>query len=147
MKPAWILILGRTGARIFERQGSEKKLHLVWEKSHPEGRLKEGQLVSDRAGREFDPIGKVSHAGGRGGDARKHSDDLFLKTVADHLGGEQREGVFSRLYLVANPHLLGKFRTHLGGDTARMVSGSVEKDLSQMAEKDLYPILQEFLLP
>lgn len=147
MKPVWILVLGRTGARIFERHGDEQKVHFVLEVLHPEGRLKEGELVTDRAGREFDTVRKVSHAGGHSGEARTHSDQLFLKEVADRLRKLKAEGKFSKLYLVSDPHLLGMFLPHLDDEVVQMIVGTVKKDLSRMVEADLFPALSGTLVP
>ncbi|MEC4682850.1 MAG: host attachment protein [Nitrospirota bacterium] len=147
MKAVWILVLGRTGARIFERLGDERKVHFVLEVLHPEGRLKEGELVTDRAGREFDPVSKVSHAGGHPGEARTHSDQLFLKEVADRLRKLKSEGKFSRLYLVSDPHLLGMLRPHLDDEIVKMIVGTVKKDLSRVVEADLFPALSGSLVP
>jgi protein required for attachment to host cells len=147
MKPVWILVLGRTGARVFERFGDEQKVHFVLEVLHPEGRLKEGELVTDRSGREFDPVRKVSHAGGHSGEARTHSDQVFLKEVADRLRKLQAEGKFSKLYLVSDPHLLGMLRPHLDEEIVRMIVGTLKKDLSRVAETDLFPALSGSLVP
>jgi len=147
MKPVWILVLGRTKARFLERHGNEKKVHLVSEIAHPEGHLREGELVTDRAGREFDPVRKVSHSGGHSGDARTHSDQVFLKEVAERLRKMRKEGLFSRLYIVSDPHLWGMLRPHLDDDTVQMISGTVEKDLSKMSEGDLFTALSGSLVP
>ncbi len=147
MKPTGILVVGRSGAKLFTRTGNEKNLHFVSKVEHPEGRLKEGALVTDRSGREFDTVNKVSHSGGHSGDAREHSDRLFLKSVAEHIHEAEKKGQFDHLYIVADPHFLGMLRPLLSLQTSKLVKGTIEKDLSTIGDNELFDLIAGSLVP
>ena len=53
MAKTWILVAHEAGARLFESPGPGKGLELIEEIDHPEGRERDGDLVSDRPGRSF----------------------------------------------------------------------------------------------
>ena len=65
MNKTWILIAHRAGARIFENDGPGKGLKHVDAIAHPEGRLENKALGSDKPGRSFDSHGPGRHALGK----------------------------------------------------------------------------------
>ncbi len=146
MKPTWILVCGRDGARLFEHSGGEKKIRLVETFSHPEGRLKEQDIVSDRAGRNFHRIDKVSHSGGKSGDPIAHSDRLFVEELADYLKKGRESSSYRRLYLVASPRLLGILKEGIDSETMKTITGFHEKNLSHFPEEEVSLILARELV-
>jgi protein required for attachment to host cells len=146
MKPTWVLLCGRDGARLFEHSRGEKKMQLVESFLHPEGRLKEQDIVTDRAGRNFHRIDKVSHSGGKTGDPRAHSDRLFVKELSDYLKKGRESSTYGRLYLVASPRFMGILKEGIDSQTMKSVTGFHEKNLSHFTEEDVNHILARELL-
>lgn len=146
MKPTWILVCGRDGARLFEHSGKDTKIRLVETFLHPEGRLKEQDIVTDRAGRNFHRTDKVTHSGGRTGDARAHSDHLFAQEIARYLKKSRESSVYGRLHLVASPHFMGILKGVVDPVTLKSVTGMLDKDLAHFSEEDLYRFLSEELI-
>lgn len=131
---------------MFEHFGKDTKIRLVETFLHPEGRLKEQDIVTDRAGRNFHRSDKVSHSGGKTGDPRAHSDRLFAQEIARHLKKSRESSGYGRLYLVASPHFMGILKEAVDPVTQKSVTGMLDKDLAHFSEADLYRILSEELI-
>jgi protein required for attachment to host cells len=140
MSTTWVLVAHRSGARLFENAGRGKGLSLVQDLPHPEGRLKSGEINSDRPGRSY------SSSSGGGGMARHGfgKDDAtvevaahFARELAGLLDRGRTEKRFDQLVLVAEPSFLGNLRASLTTPTAAAVSATLDKDLGQVSEHDL----------
>ena len=59
MTTTWILVAHRGGGRLFENSGPGTGLRLIQTIDHPQGRLKSGEINSDKPGRAFDSFGGV----------------------------------------------------------------------------------------
>lgn len=121
----WVLVANRTGARIFDRDGS--RLTLVRSLQHPSGRERDQDIEAESPQRTFD-----KHARGRTHQAspHEHSAEAFAKELAAELGRGRMEHGVEHLVLVAEPHFLGLLRQELDQPTARLVAASVPKDLA-----------------
>ena len=73
MNRTWILIAHRAGARIFENDGPGTGLKHVDAIAHPEGRLEDKALGSDKPGRSFDSHGPAGMRSARNTVRRKPS--------------------------------------------------------------------------
>jgi protein required for attachment to host cells len=108
----WIVITDHVEARIWARRDGEAP-HLVESLQHPEGHLREQEIVSDEPGRMA--------ARGRGhtqsmkqrGSARHTEQVHFAASVGDHLARALHQGLYDELALVAAPRWLGELREHL----------------------------------
>jgi protein required for attachment to host cells len=139
MGMTWVLVAHRGGARLFENAGRGKGLSLVHDLPHPEGRLKSGEINSDRPGR--------SYSSGAGGGFTRHGfgkDDAtvevaaqFARELAGLLERGRTEKRYDRLVLVAEPSFLGNLRASLSAPTAAAVSATLDKDLGQVSQHDL----------
>lgn len=117
MNPTWILVCGRVQASLFERKGTEPHLTMVAEFLHPEGRLKEGQISIDRAGRRFDTVHLLGNC---------------LKQGVEH----RRSG---KLYIAAGKGFSGLLKGELDPRTRTSVAKRIEKDLEKLPEREILP--------
>ena len=147
MTNTWILVAHDAGARMFESRGPGKGLDLVETIEHPEGRLRDRDIVSDRPGRSFrkdsgDPR-RASMSRSEGPHDRAVAD--FARALADKLKHARVENQYERLVLVAPPRFLGLLRSSLDGPTAQLVVGSIDKDLASSKEAELIEHLGEVI--
>lgn len=145
MRATWILVADRGGARLFS--GDIHKLTLIQDFPHAEGRLKDHEIDSDKPGRSFDSVGSARHAEGSD---RKPSINLaneFAHTLAQMLEKGRTDHRYDRLVLVADRKFLGRLRASISSDTARLVRGTLDKDLSGISARDLPAHLKELLEP
>jgi len=137
MTVRWIVVAHRGGARIFESAGPGKDWNLIEELPHPGGRLRAGEIETDRHGSAFE-----SHRPGRPTLERhqgptEHLAEEFAKAVASEVGRGRTEGRFDRLVLVAAPKFLGRLRAALDTPTSALVEASLDKDLPQAKPAEL----------
>jgi protein required for attachment to host cells len=147
MARTWILVGHEAGARVFENRGPGKGLDLVETIEHPEGRLRDRDIDSDRPGRSFrkdsgDPR-RSAMSRGEGPHDRVIAD--FARALADKLQHGRVENQYERLVLVAPPGFLGLLRASLDGPTAELVVGSIDKDLATRKESELIKHLGEVI--
>lgn len=132
IKTTWVVVAHQAGARFMEHQsGFGRHLVLVGELEHPEARLRNQEIDSDRAGE--------ASAGGSGTSRRamqheqtahEHVVSQFARTIAADLSRSRAEGLFDAIILVAEPGFLGILRDALDKPTAQIVVDSVHKNLA-----------------
>ena len=145
MDTTWILIADRSNARVFENAGAHHGLSLVREIEHPEGRLQNREIGSDKPGRSFDSHGQGRHALGTEYDPSEHLAQQFAKSLAGVLEEGRTHHRFDRAVLVAEPRFLGLIKDALSGPTRDCVSATVNKDLSHVREHDLPQHLRDIV--
>ena len=147
MTNTWILVAHDAGARVFESRGPGKGIDLVETIEHPEGRMRDRDIDSDRPGRSFrkdsgDPR-RAAMSRREGPHDRAVSN--FARALTDKLQQARMENQYERLVLVAPPRLLGLLRSSLDGPTAQLVVGSLDKDLASSKEAELIEHLGEVI--
>jgi protein required for attachment to host cells len=136
MNTTWILVAHRGGARLFENAGPGKGIQLVEDIPHPEGRLKSGEINSDKPGRAFDTFGR-RHGMSQEHEAADQVSLMFAKHLCDKLEKARAENRFSKLVLVAEPRLLGELRNTLDQHTVALVIATLDKDLGGIENSDI----------
>lgn len=137
MTTTWILVAHRGGARLFEHSGPGKGLQLVEEISHPQGRLKNGDINSDKPGRAFDKFGGGRHSMSKEHEPKEQVAIQFAKQLAETLDRGRTGGHYGKLVLVAEPRFLGELRAALPPHTAALVSAAVDKDLGGIGNHEI----------
>lgn len=137
MNTTWILVAHRGGARLFENAGPGKGLTLVETVDHPEGRLKNGEINSDRPGRAFDKFGAGRHGMSTEQEPTERVAQRFAKELGEKLAQGRVQNRYAKLVLVAEPRFLGELRNSLDAPTTALVSATLDKDLGGITERDL----------
>lgn len=133
----WVVVLNNVEARFFELSPN-KKLSLFHRLEHPEGRLKNHDLVSDKPGRDFESTYSGTRHMLEPHTTPKDQEQIeFGRKVATYLGTALKKGEFSRLYLAANPVLLGVLRKLFSHELSKAVTEEVTKDLTRTKDDEL----------
>ena len=124
-----IVVADAARARFFARDDDklEERESLV----HAEGRMHEGDLVTDKGADVHEstaPSARSSHSAER---ARKHEAEVFAKQVAERIHHERVGGQLEQLIVVAPPSFLGLLRDKLDKPTSKLLAHTVDKDLSK----------------
>jgi len=111
---------------------------------HPEGRLRDTEIDTDRAGSGNTGRGAGGNAavrhtmgGGNSSTPHDHLAQQFAKSIATKLQHARGAGRFTRLVLAAEPRFLGMLRESLDAPTARCVVNSVSKNLQSLSLREL----------
>lgn len=131
----YIVVADAARARIFTREG--KTLAEQESLVHAEGRLHEGDLITDQRGDVQESMSSTSRSSGQENVASQHENELFAKEVANRLYSARVDNSLEKLILVAPPKFLGLLRDKLDGPTQKLVIHSLSKDLSKASLDDI----------
>ncbi|KJZ08764.1 MULTISPECIES: host attachment protein [Halomonas] len=129
MTTTYIVVADASRARIFTRTG--RKLNEVESLVHAEGRLHEGDLVTDKGGDVHESSATASRQAGGEEVATQHHEVIFAREVADRLYRARVDNSMEKLIMVAPPRFLGHLRDKLDAPTAKLVIHSLSKDLTK----------------
>ncbi|MEE4360456.1 MAG: host attachment protein [Pseudomonadales bacterium] len=127
-----IVVADGSRARVFVSDHATGDLQEREGFLNPEQRQREQDQVSDRPGRAFDSSGSGRHAMEPPTSAAEQAIERFAAQLAASLDHDRAAGAFSRLGLVAGPHMLGVLRKAIGKETARTLAFSLDKDLVRL---------------
>lgn len=132
----YLIVANTSVARIFkvEKVGTITEIKTL---VHPESRLHNRDLVSDKPGRAFESVGPQRHAVEPFTSPKQQEFSIFAKDIAHYLEAERSQGNYDRLYLAASPTLLGLLRQTLNAATRKLVSGEVDKDITHMKPEEI----------
>jgi protein required for attachment to host cells len=136
MAITWILVANASLAKLYENLGPNKGLKLVKELIHPESRLKNSDLVTDRAG------SMASNGNGPGvkqpqTQPKDHQAKVFAHELAQELYAGRTRNAFGRAIVFAPPAFMGMLNAVMDHPTAQLISDRFEKDYTKTAEPKL----------
>lgn len=137
MNKIWVVAAESSRARIFAVENRISPLSELEDFAHSEGRARDQELVSDKAGRGFDGIQEGRHGMEKQFDAKHHEAVAFARRIADRVELARSRGEFAQLVLIAAPEFLGILRQQLSSHASRMVSKTVDKNLVQRPENEI----------
>ena len=142
-KDNWLLVANSSLARIYKLDKNHQLTELkVLE--HPESRLRNSDLVEDKPGRDFESSGTRRHALEQKTSPKKQEFTVFAKLLADYLENARNQGGFDALYIAASPSLLGLLRQSMHANTAKLIKGEVDKDMTLLKPHEIPPLLPFF---
>ena len=131
MAITWVLVAESSRAKFYTAKNRIAPITEIEALAHPEGRLHEGDLVSDSAGSDGGSVGQGRHIMNDKTSAKEHEASGFAKVLATRLDSARNKGEFNKLVLVAPPAFLGLLRDNLSKEVMAMVSHQVDKNLVQ----------------
>ncbi|WP_323845430.1 host attachment protein [Microbulbifer magnicolonia] len=145
MALAWVLVANQSQARLFEAAKRASKLHEFETLIHPESRMKGLDLESDAPGRAFDSGGLGRHAMGNASELHRRNGQVFAREIAHALERGRKEGRFEKLYIVAEPQMVGSLRDSLKAPTRATIAGEMRKNLVNCDAEEIRAQLPEWL--
>ncbi|CAM2176348.1 Protein required for attachment to host cells [Paraburkholderia sacchari] len=132
----WVVVANRVTARIFATETPQGAIEEIETLLHPESRVREQSLVTDRSGRT-----ERATAGRQQSDPdtahHEHETSLFAAQVATTLGQARHAGRYGTLVLAAPPAFLGALRKALDAQTRNLVTLELDKDLALLDARTL----------
>jgi protein required for attachment to host cells len=144
MNAAWIVVADAYRARFFVAEDPVAQLREIETLSNPEARLHEGDLVSDRGGRDRSASGS-SHGLDTGSAAKDETANRFAGLVCDHLERGRQKGAFGKLYVIGAPTFLGLLRKHQSAELRGLIGGEIAKDLTTQTPESIRSRLPDSL--
>jgi protein required for attachment to host cells len=139
---AWVVITNSNICKIFEYKKKGAELKLINEINHPENKLKDTELTSDKPGRY-----KASNAAGgaytQPSDPKEIKIDSFTRDIAKELDHGRNANAYNNLIIIALPHVSGLLTQHLNKHVKELVTHTIEKDVINLSNQDLLKFLKE----
>ena len=128
----WVLVAHRVGASFYQRIDNGKALELVKSIAYPQGKLKSGQIDSDRPGRAMGVTSRRRIAFDVEKGSQKQNERKFAKRLAQIVNRAALGRKYDKLVLVAEPHFLGLLREDLDKRSTARVVGEFRSDLGRL---------------
>ena len=142
MTTTWILIANRSSASLFESDWPGKSMRRIQDIPHPQGRMQNKDIDTDKPGRIFDSFGEGRHSTSPKQEPTEHIAQQFAQDLAELLNKGRLTQAYDKLVLMAEPKFLGILRAALDKNTASLVTQTVNKELLDVKEEDLAEYLQ-----
>lgn len=144
MSSTWIVVADAYRARFFSADKPAGPLFELETLSNPEGRLHEGDLVTDRDGRDSNRNGSRHGLGGEN-TAKNEQINRFAGEVCARLETGRQKHAFDRLYVVGAPAFLGLLRKHQSSGLRRLIRHEIDKDVTTQTPEQIRAQLPEYL--
>ena len=129
---------------IYDYNAQEGQLRLIKEFDHPENKLKDSQLVSDRPGR-YQMSRTNRSAFSQESDPASLKIDNFARELARELDAERNHHDFTELVLIMSPQMEGLLTHHLNKQVAALIKHTIQKNLMHCTEAKLLQYLMSYL--
>jgi protein required for attachment to host cells len=127
--------------RFYDYQRHPAKLTLLKEIQHPENKLKNSELTSDKSGHyQSSHTSRGAYSPHR--DAKEIHINNFSREVANMLDKDRNSRLFDKLILIAPSHLNGLLLQHLNKHVIALMTNNIQKDLFHLREDELITYLQ-----
>lgn len=144
MSDTWVTVADNSRARIFKVVSPSGPLEEIQTLAHPEARLHEGDLTTDRSGRDTNGT-SGSHGFGTATEIKDEEAARFASLVCSTLEAGYRKGWFNKLYIVAAPSFLGLLRKHRSNNVKQIIAEELSKNISTLDAKTIRSHLPEYL--
>lgn len=145
MSKTLVIALDSTRARVFRYIASKRSLEEITTLVHPENRLYDKDLSSDRQGYTFSSHGHGKKAFARSEDPKEHGFKLFVKEVSVYLKSSKSNNEFDQLIIIAGPKLLGALKKTLDNNIKKLITYELEKNIVKLSEAEIRECLPKYL--
>ncbi len=144
MSKTWVVVADTSRARIFSADTPASQLFETETLSNPEARLHQGDLVSDRPGRDRNSIAGT-HDVGHESDAKEEQAIRFAAEVCARLELGRVKSQCNKIYIVAAPSFLGLIRKHQTPALKKIIAGEISKNMALKEAVEIKKCLPEYL--
>lgn len=143
MNITWVVVSDNERARFLSKKPGEKILIEMDDLVHPEARIHERDLGSDKPGRSYDSDSSGRHSMKQKTEIKKHDAQTFAEYIADKLEQARNDHEYQHLILVAPPEFLGLLRKQLSDQCTKLVEQAFDKDLTLETIKKIEDVVFE----
>ena len=142
MTTTWILSANRSSASLFESDWPSKSMRRIQDIPHPQGRMQNKDIDTDKPGRIFDSFGEGRHSTSPKQEPTEHIAQQFALELAEMLNKGRLTNAYDKLVLIAEPKFLGVLRAALDKNTELLITQTVNKNLVDIKEEGLAVYLE-----
>lgn len=136
-----VVIANAYTCRIYHYSKHPLKLTLLKEINHPENRLKDSELTSDKPG-HYKGGESARGAYSPHMKAKEVEIDNFSRQIAKELNQGRNENEYERFILIAPPHMSGLLFKHINKHVKDLITNNIKKDLLHLTDREILGFLQ-----
>lgn len=137
----WIVNCNTSTCRIYEYKKPEHFM-LIKEIDHPENKLKNSELSSDKPGR-YQTSSSTRGAYSPDTDPKLVKITEFLKEVAKELDHGRNKQAYRNLVIIASPQTSGLLTQQLNKHVNDLISNHIHKDMIHLTDHELLRFVKE----
>jgi protein required for attachment to host cells len=134
-----------TCARIFKATSSKGPLEEKEVLVHPENRLSEKDLISDRKGSTFSSHGSGRSSYSKHTDVKDQGTKEFINEINDCLMRLESNNEFKQLIIIAAPKLLGALKKQLNSGLQKRITYELNKNIAKLNADEIRLHLPKYL--
>lgn len=138
----WVLTSNTNTCRIYTYSKKANELAVVKEIQHPENKLRDMELTSDKPG-HYKTSGTARGAFEQRSDPKEIHIADFAREIVEELDRGRNAHAFGRLIVVAEPHMNGLIGQHMNKNLSDLVTQNIKKDVLQLSGPELSDFLQQ----
>ena len=142
MTTTWILSANRSSASLLESDWPGKSMRRIQDIPHPQGRMQNQDIDTDKPSRVFDSFGEGRHSTSPKQEPTEHIAQQFALELAEMLNKGRLTNAYDKLVLISEPKFLGVLRAALDKNTESLVIQTVNKELLDVKEDELSEYLK-----
>lgn len=136
----WVLITDSNTCRLYNYSQKPDQLTLVKEIKHPENKLRDIELTSDKPG-HYKASGSAHGAFSQQSDPKEIKIEAFSREIAKELDHGRNAHAYEKLILIAPPHMSGLLFQHLNKHVMDLVTHNIKKDIPHLTDHELLDFL------
>lgn len=137
----WVVVANSNICRIYNYSKINKHIQLLKELNHPENKLKDIDLTSDKPGR-YQSSQSAHGAYSQATDPKEIKIDHFSKEVAQQLDHGRNLHEYKKLIIIISPHMYGLILNNINSHVKNLISHTFEKDLINLNQSELLEFLK-----
>lgn len=140
-----VVAADNTCARIFCVSSSQGPLEEKTVLVHPENRLQEKNMASDRQGYSFSSHGHGRKVFSKRVDPKEHEINQFAKEISEYLKNSEANNEFDQLIIVAAPKLLGTLKKEFNNNILKLITYELKKNIAKLSTAEIRKFLPKYL--
>lgn len=140
-----VIAADNTCARIFHTSSSQDPLEEKTVLVHPENRLHEKDLTSDRQGYSFSSHGYGRKALSSHEEPKEYEIKKFVKEINEYLKNSEANKEFNQLIIIAAPKLLGTLKKQLNSNIKKLITYELKKNITKLSAAEIRNYLPKHL--
>ena len=139
-----VIAANSTICRMYDYNKKSAEIKLIREILHPENRLQNRELNSDRPGHYHG--NQTSRGSYEPTDTKEIKIDNFSREIAKELNDERHKNGYDKFIVIAPPHVSGLINQHAHKLVKERIDNRLQKDVLHFTDKDLLAYLREHTL-
>lgn len=138
----WIVTTNSNTCKLYNYIKNPEQLTLVKEINHPENKLRDMDLTSDKPG-HYKSRGDAHGAFSQPSDPKEIKIDEFSREIAKTLDHGRNTHAYKKLIVIAPPHMNGLLLGHMNKHVTDLVIDNIKKDMLQCTSGELLDFLHQ----